>query len=188
MQTEQLIPGSHVTTRRRKSLSALQKLIRQLSRAADEMRAQRRYDVAEPLYLRALELAELFCGREDVGPLCNNLAALYKYMGRFDEAERLYLRALPLMEQSLGAEHPEIATLYHDLGWLEYARGHFAAGEPLARRSVEISERALGPHHPDVAADIAALADILSGQRKREEAESLSPPAPGAFACHSGAA
>jgi tetratricopeptide (TPR) repeat protein len=104
MQTEQPISGSHATTRRRKSLAALQKLILQLSRAADERRAEGRYDVAEQLYLRALELAELFCGCEDVAVLCSNLAGLYKYMGRFDEAERFYLRALQLMEQSLGAE------------------------------------------------------------------------------------
>ncbi|HKQ89523.1 MAG TPA: tetratricopeptide repeat protein, partial [Blastocatellia bacterium] len=119
-----------MTTRQRKSLAALQRLIRQLSRAADERRAQGRYDLAEPLYLRALSLAELFCGREDVAALCNNLAVLYKYMGRFDEAERLYRRALPLMEQSLGPEHSEIATLYHNLGGLEHARGRFGAGEP----------------------------------------------------------
>ena len=136
MQTEQPISGSPVTTRRRRSQAALQKLIRQLSHAADERRAQGRYDVAEPLYLRALELAELFCGCEDVVALCNNLAAHYKYEGRFDEAERLYRRALPLVEQLLGAEHPEIATLYQNLGWLENARGRFAAGEPLARRAV----------------------------------------------------
>jgi tetratricopeptide (TPR) repeat protein len=110
MQTEQPISGSHATTRRRKSLAALQKLIRQLSRVAGELRAQGRHDVAEPLYLRALELAELFCGGEDVAALCNNLAALYNYMGRFDEAERLYLRALPLMEQSLGIRRLGAAT------------------------------------------------------------------------------
>ena len=86
MQTEQPITGSPATTRQRKSLAALQKLIRQLSRAADEWRAQGRYDVAEQLYLRALELAELFYGCEEVAALCNNLAVLYKYTGRFDEA------------------------------------------------------------------------------------------------------
>src|SRR2546422_1527564 len=152
MQTEQPTNGSPVTPRRRKSQAALRKLICQLSRAADEQRAQGRYDVAEPLYLRALELAELFCECKEVAAICNNLAVLYKYMGKFDEAERLYLRALLLLAQLLGPEHAEIATLYHNLGGLEHARGRFAAGEPPARRSVEIRERALGPHHPDVAA------------------------------------
>ena len=37
------------------------------------------------------------------------------------------LRALPIMERVLGLEHPEVATLYHNLGGLEHARGRFAA-------------------------------------------------------------
>src|SRR5262249_34625146 len=128
MQTEQPTSGGPVTTRQRKSQAGLRKLIRQLSDAADERRAQGRYDVAEPLYLRALSLAELFCECEDVAAACNNLAVLYKYTGRFDEAGRLYLRAMSLLERLLGPEHPEIATLYHNLGGLEHARGHFADG------------------------------------------------------------
>jgi len=140
---------------------------------ADERCAQGRYDEAEPLYLRALGLAEGFCGQDQpvVATICNNLAVLYKYTGKFDEAAQLYRQALPLLEQSLGTEHTEIAALYHNLGGLEHARGRFAEGEPLARRSVEIRERALGPDHPHVAADIAALAAILDGLGRYDESE-----------------
>jgi tetratricopeptide (TPR) repeat protein len=38
---------------------------------------------------------------------------------------------------------------------------------------VDIRERALGPDHPDVAADVAALAALLDGQGKYDEAEKL---------------
>src|SRR5437899_2606067 len=68
---------------------------------------------------------------------------------------------------------PEVATLYHNLGGLEHARGHFAGGEPWARQSVAIREQALGPDHPEVAADVAALAALLDGQGKWDEAEAL---------------
>jgi hypothetical protein len=44
----------------------------------------------------------------------------------------------------LGAEHPDVATLYHNLGGLEHARGRYARGEPFACRSVAIREKALG--------------------------------------------
>jgi len=49
----------------------------------------------------------------------------------------------------------------------------YALGEPHARRGLEIRERLLGPEHPNVAADVAALAAILDGQGKRDEAEGL---------------
>ena len=40
-------------------------------------------------------------------------------------------------------------------------------------KALAIREKKLGPEHPDVAADAAALAAILDGQGKREEAEAL---------------
>src|SRR2546426_1030566 len=106
MQTEQPISGSPLSTRQSKSQVALQKQIRSLCGAANEQRVQGQYTEAEPLYLRALALAELVWGSDhtEVAAVCNNLAVLYKYTGKFDEAERLYRRALPLMEQSLGPE------------------------------------------------------------------------------------
>ena len=42
-------------------------------------------------------------------------------------------------------EHPDVATLYHNLGGLEHARGRYTRGEPWARRAVAVRERALGP-------------------------------------------
>jgi hypothetical protein len=70
---------------------------------------------------------------------------LYKYTGCFREALRLYRRALTIAVKVLGPEHPEVATLCHNLGGLEHARGRYARGEPFARRSVAIREKALGP-------------------------------------------
>jgi tetratricopeptide (TPR) repeat protein len=98
---------------------------------------------------------------------------LYKYMGRFTEAGPLYQRALAITENTLGPDHAEVATIYHNLGGLEHAAGNYARGEPFARRSVEIRRKALGPDHPAVAADLAALAALLDGQKKYAEAERL---------------
>ena len=46
---------------------------------------------------------------------------------------------------------------------------------------MEIREKALGQNHPDVAADITALAAILDGQKKYDEAEKLYQRALGIF-------
>jgi tetratricopeptide (TPR) repeat protein len=103
----------------------------------------------------------------------NNLAVLYKYTAHFAEAGSLYQRALSIAESELGPDHPEVATIYHNLGGLEHASGNHARGEPFARRAVEIREQALGPDHPAVAADVAALAALLDGQGKYGESEPL---------------
>ena len=98
---------------------------------------------------------------------------VYKYAARFDEAEALYQRALAAIEATLGPDHPDTATVWHNLGGIEHARGRHAAGEPYARRSVQIREAALGAEHPAVAADIAALAALVQEQGRLDEAECL---------------
>jgi Flp pilus assembly protein TadD len=125
------------------------------------LRERGRYGEAEPLFRQALALDP-----DDPATL-NGLAVLCKYNGRFDEAEQLYRRALPLVAGD------DLATIYHNLGGLEHARGRYAQAEPYARRSVELRESALGPDALEVAADRAALAGILSGLERDEEAEAL---------------
>ena len=65
--------------------------------------------------------------------LLNGLGVLHKYQGRYDEAEPAYRRALAIAEAALGPDHPDVASLYHNLGGLEHARGNAARGEPWAR-------------------------------------------------------
>lgn len=107
----------------------------------------------------------------DVAGILNNLGVLRKYQGRFAEASRFYQRALPLIEAS--GDRDALATLFHNMGGIEHARGRYAAGEPHARRSVELREAAAGPDNVAVAADVAALAALIEGQGRLEEAAGL---------------
>ena len=70
-----------------------------------------RYQEAEPLYLRALQIREQQLGPEhpDTATSLNNLALLYQTQGKYPEAEPLFLRALQIREQQLGPEHPDTA-------------------------------------------------------------------------------
>jgi tetratricopeptide (TPR) repeat protein len=63
--------------------------------------SQGRYDEAEPLYHRALEVREQVLGKEHPDTLSsiNNLAELYKAQGRYEEAEPL-LRRVPEANES----------------------------------------------------------------------------------------
>ena len=62
----------------------------------------------------------------------------------FDEAEILFRRSLATIERELGGQHPDVATIYHNLGGLEHLRGNYADTEPIARHAVQIREKALG--------------------------------------------
>jgi tetratricopeptide (TPR) repeat protein len=122
----------------------------------------------------ALALAERRLGANDLDTArtLNQLGMLAKYTARFDDGQADYLRGLAIA-QAAGDDPLLVADLCHNLGGLEHARENFAAGEPFARRAVEIRARILGPDHPAVAADRAALAALLDGQGKYEEAEAL---------------
>src|SRR5689334_8090831 len=79
------------------------------------------YETAASLFETALsepDLERVLSGLELAG-LLNGCGVAYKYSGRFEEAESVYQRALTLIEQSVGPDHPDAATLYHNLGGLE---------------------------------------------------------------------
>ena len=128
---------------------------------------------ADALYRRAaVEARRRLPARDrDVVGLLNNRGMLRKFQGRFAEAIRFYRRALAMV--GTRGDRDALATLHHNLGGVEHARGRFAAGEPHARRSVALREAALGPHHVLVAADVAALAALVDGVGRLDEAAAL---------------
>lgn len=174
----------------RLSLSSKAQSLVLLGRA---LRLAGEYRRAEPLLVQAVELATSTSAGEirlepataEAVPQCepserglklaamNELAVLYKSTGRFDEAAVLYERCFAVFATQAAEDSDDLATLYHNLGGLEHARRRHAAGEPYARKAVLMRERLLGRDHPAVAADVAALAALLDGQGRYEEAELL---------------
>ena len=109
-----------------------------LNNLAEMYRAQDRYADAEPLYKRALKIAEKL-GPDHLAlatPL-SNLALLYRAQGRYAEAEPLLRRALAIAEKSLGPEHPKVAFYLSNLAALYKDQGRWAEGLPLARQASE---------------------------------------------------
>jgi tetratricopeptide (TPR) repeat protein len=130
-----------------------------------------RYDEAERDFLQARANAAAAYGANsvEVATAINALGMLFKYSGRFDEGVALYHEALAI----LGDDHPEAASIYHNLGGLEHARRDFHAADPHARRGVELRRAALGPGHVHVAVDESAWAAILHALGREDEAEEL---------------
>ncbi|MEA5599237.1 tetratricopeptide repeat protein [Rivularia sp. UHCC 0363] len=74
--------------------------------------SQGKYEAAEPLFLKALELRKQLLGvnHPDIPQSLNNLAELYQFQGRYEEAEPLYIQALEIVDRVLGANHSNTVT------------------------------------------------------------------------------
>src|SRR4051794_38820936 len=81
-----------------------------------------RYPEAEPPLAEAIREAEAGLGADhpQVASHLNEYGILCKYWGRFETGEEVYRRALRIFEQAYGAQSPETATIYHNLGGLEH--------------------------------------------------------------------
>ncbi len=93
--------------------------------------------------------------------------------GKYVEAEPLYQRALAISENSLGPEHPHVATSLNNLAELYRAQGKYVEAEPLYMRSLAIRERALGSEHPDVATGLENYAALLRQTARTDEAANM---------------
>lgn len=69
---------------------------------------QSRYDEAEPLFVKTLEIRKRDLGEENKHTLASttNLGVLYMSMKRFDDARAMFERSLPIKRRVLGMGHP----------------------------------------------------------------------------------
>ena len=110
---ERLLPHALIVTQRiGDEPNEAEAASRLLNQTAYYLRGRARYDEAELLYQRALQIREQVLGPDhpDTAGSLNNLAALLKSQGKYDEAEPLYRRALQIREQVLGPDHPNTIT------------------------------------------------------------------------------
>jgi len=157
------------------SLNGLGEVGASLNDLAAIYRDQANYSAAEPLYQRALAIAERGFGREhpNVGAVVINLAGLYADEKKYEAAEPLYKRALAIYEKAFGPDDPRIAERVVDLAELYLDQGNSAAAGPLYKRAIAIVEKNLGPNHPDLAASLLNLALLYENQGNHAAAEPL---------------
>lgn len=141
-----------------------------LTRRGDTVRLSAEYDNAASDLDRAVITAR---GAAVRAWALNAKGILAKDTGRYDQAAGLYAEALVGLRQVLGDDHPDIATLFHNLAGLEHAKRDFQAGEALARRAVALREKGYGADSAEVAADLAVLGALLAGQGRYDEAEAV---------------
>ncbi len=106
-----------------------------------------------------------------VGPF--KLGERFKTEGRYSAAEVLLKRALALDQETLGREHPAIATDLNQLVELFIIEGRYHEAEPLQKRALAINEKVLRANHPRIATDLNNLAVVYHYQGRYHEAEPL---------------
>ncbi|KPQ32078.1 MAG: TPR repeat [Phormidesmis priestleyi Ana] len=137
--------------------------------------SQGRYEEAEPLYVKALEIrkAELGERHPDTARSLDNLAGLYRSHGRYGEAEPLYIKALEIRKTELGERHPDTGLGLNNLAALYESQGRCAEAELLYIEALEISKTKLGDHNPATATGLNNLAALYKSQGRYVAAEPL---------------
>ncbi|MEP7342897.1 MAG: CHAT domain-containing tetratricopeptide repeat protein [Acidobacteriota bacterium] len=117
---------------------------------------------AEPLYLRAVAMAEktMTPGQADLAAIYIEVGSLYLLKGDFIQAEARYQRARTIWEQALGANHPNVARVWTNLANLYGRKGDRLKSAEALKRALEIRERAQGAEHPDLVPALTNLGSL----------------------------
>ena len=145
----------------------------ELNQQATERYQEGRYNEAETLFLRALEIyrEQSRENHPDAAISLNNLAELYRTQGRYREAEPRFLQALAILREQLGERHPLVATNLNNLAELYRAQARYGEAEPYFLEALEIYQTQLGENHPNVATSLNNLAGLYQSQGRYSKAE-----------------
>ena len=133
---------------------------------ATELKAQGKYDEAEALCRKALEVALETHGNRHPRTLISisSLGLLLHAKGDLAAAEPLCREALEARRKTLSDRHPDTLTSINNLGMLLQAKGDLAAAVPLCREALEARRETLGNRHPDTLSSINNLGGLLKAK------------------------
>ncbi len=134
-----------------------------------------RYEIAKPLFQRALRIREQVLGEQhpDTAQTLSNLAYLYHHQDQFEEAMLFLQRSLSIRQQALGMEHPDTATSLNALALLYRDQGRYEEAEPFFQQALAIRKQIFGAEHPQTAHSLSNLAWLYRNLGKYHEAELL---------------
>ena len=98
---------------------------------------------------------------------------LHKQTGDFRTALPLSLQALAIARQSLGPDHPTVATILSNQGTLCSEIGDYQSAESLHRQALDIRRKALGEQHPLVGNSLDELGLLYQKSGNYKAAEPL---------------
>jgi len=91
--------------------------------------------------------------------------------GKYAEAAQSTERLLALYEQTLGADHPDVATVLNVLATLYHRQGRHAEAERILKRTLALRGAAAEKEHEDVATVLNLLGLVYAAQGRFAAAE-----------------
>jgi len=134
-----------------------------------------RYDEAEPLLRRALELREGLgpAAAPEVAASLRNLAAVHSERGDLVPAESLFRASLATYRQLPAPDSAGLGRVLNDLGDLLQYKGDLPGAETMHREALTLRQAQDGPRSEAVAASLNNIAVIQGQQGHWAVAESL---------------
>jgi tetratricopeptide (TPR) repeat protein len=138
-------------------------LARTLTNLATLDLLRRKWNLAEPILVRAREVLETSLGpwHPDLSAVLKNLGFVYEAQKKFSQAEGVLRSALDIRTSVFGVENVLVAETKMHLGNVLTEEGRFAEAESLYSQSLQTQERLSGPRSPDVALVLEQLAKVL---------------------------
>jgi eukaryotic-like serine/threonine-protein kinase len=103
-----------------------------------------------------------------------SLGSLRYNQGLYPVADDHYRQAISIYEQNTGPDiETRLMSLYHDLGWLYHVTGDGEMAETYVRQALDRRRELYGSAHPEISVSINALAQILVGRARYDEAREL---------------
>ena len=113
------------------------------------------------IFLTLLFCQSIFCEESGIEwKILNQEAADLYRAGKYQRAVVVAKKALEIAQETMGPDHPSVATSLNNIGELYNIQGQYAEAEPLHKRALAIREKALGPDHPDVGQSLSSLAKL----------------------------
>jgi tetratricopeptide (TPR) repeat protein len=101
------------------------------------------------------------------------LGEYFRGKGLYGEAEQWVRRAFEIGEESLGPNHPNVATLVNNLAGLLLDTNRSDEAEPMLRRVVKILKNPGGEPLPNYSGALNNLAGLLRDTNRLDEAEQM---------------
>ena len=141
----------------------------------EELYTAQRYDEAEALLRRNLELREVKQGPDhpDVVAAVLILADFYNLRGRYSDAVAQYRRAIITRESTLGRDAAATIQVVVELGRLHLAFRRYDAAQPLLERALDACEAELGADDDETLEVAVLLGGVHAGQGNLPDAYAL---------------
>ena len=89
---------------------------------------------------------------------------------KYDEALAYLDTARVLQEKHLGLQHPDLATTYHSMGFVNAEQGKLKEALKWYAKALNIREQVLNPLSPDLATSYNNIGVVYSSQKKYDKA------------------